>query len=324
MTVQEAKNKVTSWALSQVGYHEKASNSNLDSFTGNSGSANWNKYAADIDKNYPGYFNSNKNSFEWCTSFITDDFLQNFGQKATHAMLYTPAKNSAAGCVYAVQYFKAAGAFYSTPEVGDQWFAKDSYGDPCHTGIVVAVNGSQFTIVEGNKNNRVEKNVYNVGGYTTYGFGRPKWSVVASSTPTTYTEGWVKDGNGWWYRLKDGSYPKDCWKKIDGEWYKFDSEGYALANQWTTYDGNAYYLDGSCKMAKNRTLKLDDTGKLVPAGNYYHTIGDVKFQTYREALDAAVSKGILKGESGEGDARVINLTEEAVRDLVFMHRAGVF
>ena len=238
-------------------------------------------------------------------------------------MLYTPQKSLAAGCVYAVQYFKAAGSFYSTPEVGDQWFAKDSDGDPCHTGIVVAVNGSQFTIVEGNKNNQVEKNVYNVGGYTTYGFGRPKWSVVASSAPTTYTEGWVKDTNGWWYRLKDGSYPKSTWKKINGAWYYFDTEGYAVANQWKFYNGNAYYLGADSKMVVDKTLKIDSDGKLVPAGRFYPTMGDVDSQTYKEALEAAVKNGILKGEGGEGDARVINLSEEAVRVFVYLHRAGI-
>lgn len=323
MTIAEAQEKVASTAISQIGYHEKASNSNLDSFTGNSGSANWNKYAADIDKNYPGYFNGSKNGYEWCTSFVTWCFLTNFGAEVTHKMLYTPQKSLAAGCVYAVNYFKAAGAYYSTPQKGDQWFKKDSAGDPCHTGVVVSVNGSQFDVVEGNANNQVERNTYNVGGYSTHGFGRPKWSVVASSTPTTYTEGWQKDTNGWWYRLKDGSYPKSTWKKINGAWYYFDTEGYAVANQWKFYNGNAYYLGADSKMVVDKTLKIDSDGKLVPAGNYYHTMGDVKSQTYREALDAAVSKGILKGESGEGDARVINLSEEAVRVFVYLHRAGI-
>jgi hypothetical protein len=53
-------------------------------------------------------------------------------------------------------------------------------------------------------------------------------------------------------------------------------------------------------------------------------MGDVTSETYREALDSAVEKGILKGEGGTGDSRVINLSEEAVRNFVFMHRAGVF
>lgn len=185
MTITEAKNKVVNWALNQVGYHEKASNSGLYT-NSNNGSANYNKYADIIDKQFPTYFNFPKQSYEWCTSMVTADFLVNFGLNATHAMLYTPSKCSAAGCQQAVAYYRAAGAYYSKPEVGDQWFEKDqSDGTPCHTGIVVAVNGSQFTVVEGNKHNQVEKNVYNVGGYTTHGFGRPKWSVVGTATEKT-------------------------------------------------------------------------------------------------------------------------------------------
>lgn len=321
MTVAEAKAKVVNWANSQVGYHEKASNSNLDSFTGNSGSANWNKYAADIDKNYPGYFNGSKNGYEWCTSFVTDDFLVNFGAAATHKMLYTPNNSMAAGCVYAVQYFKAAGAYYSTPEVGDQWFAKDSDGDPCHTGIVVAVNGSQFTVVEGNKNNQVEKNIYNVGGYTTHGFGRPKWSVVSS---VTYTEGWKQTDGKWWYQHKDGSYPKAEWAEINGKWYYFGEDGYMAAGKWVYGVASPYYLGENGAMVTNRTLRIDGDGKLIPAGAYYEKLGDVTYKPYREALDAAVKAKILSGESGTGDNMVINLSEEAVRMIVYMYRAGCF
>lgn len=323
MTIAEAQEKVASTAISQIGYHEKASNSGLYG-SGNNGSGNWNKYAYEIDHNYPGYFNGSKNGYEWCTSFVAWCFLTNFGAEATHKMMYTPTNSMAAGCVYAVQYFKANGAYYSTPQKGDQWFKKDSDGDPCHTGIVVSVNGSQFDVVEGNANNQVERNTYNVGGYSTHGFGRPKWSVVANTTPVTYTEGWQKDSNGWWYRYKDGSYPKDQWKKIDNEWYYFDGEGYALSSQWKYDNGDAYYLDADCKMETNRTLKIDSDGRLVPAGRFYRTMGDVTYSVYKEALEAAIKSGYLKGESGSGDSRVINLPEETVKAFVVMHRAGVF
>lgn len=315
-----AVDKVVDLAISQIGYHEKASNSGLYG-DGNNGSGNWNKYAYEIDHNYPGYFNGSKNGYEWCTSFVTWCFLKNFGTETTHKMLYTPNNSMAAGCVYAVQYFKAAGAYYSTPQKGDQWFKKDSDGDPCHTGIVVSVNGTQFDVVEGNVNNRVERNTYNVGGYSTHGFGRPKWSAAETQT---YTEGWVKDSNGWWYRYKDGSYPKDCWKKIDNEWYYFDSEGYALSSEWKYDNGDAYYLDADCKMVTNRTLKIDSDGRLVPAGRFYRTMGDVTYSVYKEALEAAVKAGYLKGESGSGDSMVINLPEESVKLFVVMNRAGVF
>ena len=40
---------------------------------------------------------------------------------------------------------------------------------------------------------------------------------------------WKKDENGWQYKLPNGSYLKDGWKRIDGKWYFFKSSGYAAA-----------------------------------------------------------------------------------------------
>ena len=43
------KDKVIDVALNEIGYIEKASNSNLDSKTANQGSGNYTKYARDLD-----------------------------------------------------------------------------------------------------------------------------------------------------------------------------------------------------------------------------------------------------------------------------------
>ncbi len=48
-------------AASQVGYHEKASNANLDDYTANSGSANYTKYARDLGVG---------NGQPWCAYFV--------------------------------------------------------------------------------------------------------------------------------------------------------------------------------------------------------------------------------------------------------------
>ena len=55
-------------AEAEIGYHEKASNSNLDSKTANSGNKNYQKYGRDLFK--AGFYNGNKNGYEWCTSFV--------------------------------------------------------------------------------------------------------------------------------------------------------------------------------------------------------------------------------------------------------------
>ena len=54
-------------------------------------------------------------------------------------------------------------------------------------------------------------------------------------------EGWVKDDAGWWYRNQDGSYPKKQWKKIDDNWFRFDSNGYILENTWFKDDEGYWY-----------------------------------------------------------------------------------
>lgn len=48
-------------ALAEKGYHEKASNSQLDDKTANSGNKNYTKYARDLFA--AGYYNGNKNGY---------------------------------------------------------------------------------------------------------------------------------------------------------------------------------------------------------------------------------------------------------------------
>lgn len=61
---------------------------------------------------------------------------------------------------------------------------------------------------------------------------------------------WIKDSVGWWWKNPDGSYPKSCWKLINGDYYYFNNKGYAACNQWLDYNGNWYYLKSDCRMAK--------------------------------------------------------------------------
>ena len=75
--------------------------------------------------------------------------------------------------------------------------------------------------------------------------------------------GWNRNNIGWWYspdNINKTYYTsKNGWKCIDGEWYIFDDQGYALENAWyyDESDGHWYYLDESCKMVygvKNKPL----------------------------------------------------------------------
>lgn len=62
------------------------------------------------------------------------------------------------------------------------------------------------------------------------------------------SEGWVWSVNGWKYRNTNGSYAKNGWQMIDGQWYRFDAKG-GLCTGWylEPQDGYWYYMkeDGS-------------------------------------------------------------------------------
>ena len=146
---------------------------------------------------------------------------------------------------------------------------------------------------------------------------------LLSGSGQTDTEGWQKDSKGWWYQNADGSYIKSAWKKISGNWYYFGSDGYMAADAWQSYQGSWYYLGSDGAMVTDKTVRIDGAGKLIPSGDYYTTMGQVPAK-YRETLDKLVKQGVLKGRNGTGDNRQIDLSEESVRLLVMLERAGVF
>ena len=76
---------------------------------------------------------------------------------------------------------------------------------------------------------------------------------------TSRVQGWNKNETGWWYctNVEEGYYYKDVWRLIDGEFYSFDSDGYARQTTWLQDGGKWYYLKDSCKMAKSEWLWIN-------------------------------------------------------------------
>lgn len=56
----------------------------------------------------------------------------------------------------------------------------------------------------------------------------------------------------------------------------------------------------------------------------YHELREVHNKEFRATLDKLIAMGVLKGEGGEGEERVLNLGEDAVRLLVMLDRAGIW
>ena len=177
--------KLIEIATAEIGYHEKASNANLDSKTANSGNKNFTKYGRDLFN--AEFFNGNKNGFDWCAQFPTWCVWKLTGKnkKKTEYILCVGGELSA-GCGFALKYYKSAGRFDKNPKVGDQIFFKytndNSTAD--HTGIVVRVTDSLVETIEGNSGNEVKRKAYQRTDKTIIGYGHPRYDAEPKKTVT--------------------------------------------------------------------------------------------------------------------------------------------
>ena len=197
---------VVALALAEVGYMEKASNSQLDSKTANAGHNNWTKYAAYIDNNCPDFYNGKKNGFDWCDIFNDYIHVRAAGDaEEARKGLYQPKRSTGAGCPYSAQFYRDNNAFIDrgkgTPKPGDQIFFGPK-GDEYHTGIVVKVSGSTVYTVEGNSSDMVAERSYALSDTKITGYGRPKYTGTSSSTPATPSSTSVTPDI--YYRVKAG------------------------------------------------------------------------------------------------------------------------
>lgn len=138
MTAEEYKNKLISdWLTiceAEVGYLEKASNSDLYSKTGNAGSNNYTKYWGEIDPSLQAQ--------PWCACFVSWTLMRTVGLEYAKKLLkhwpyvYCPTMAS----LFTLN---------ANPKVGDIviFWRK---GEFTHTGVVSYVNGDYFETYEGN------------------------------------------------------------------------------------------------------------------------------------------------------------------------------
>lgn len=186
-------------AATEVGYREKASNSQLDNPTANAGSGNWTKYARDLHN--AGYYNGNKNGYSWCDVFVDWCVYQLCGRDAKKAQAIQCQTGSlGAGCGYSAQYYKNQGRFFTDgPQPGDQIFFGS--GSSCeHTGIVEKVANGYVHTIEGNSENRVMRRSYPVGSGRILGYGRPKFEREEESDMSKFVD--VND-NAWYAKAVD-------------------------------------------------------------------------------------------------------------------------
>lgn len=182
--------QVIDYANSQIGYKETPVNKT--------------KYSADIDANYPNFYNTKKQGAEWCDIFVDYCFLHCFGETETLKMLCQPKKSAGAGCKYSAQYYKNAKQWFTEPKMGDQIFFYVG-GKINHTGLVAKVDSKKVYTIEGNSDDQVATHSYTLTNKKIAGYGRPKYTEVQpqpaptpapapapAPTPTPATDGATK------------------------------------------------------------------------------------------------------------------------------------
>ena len=172
----DAVQELLDLALSQVGYLEKKSNSNLDDFSVNAGLNNYTKYAKDYDEWGWGNYQAQP----WCDMFVSWCFKNAFGddEVASHNS-YCPSH---------VNWFKGQKRWHTSgPQKGDVIFFKNSSGVAYHVGIVYDVDKTKVYTVEGNTSSAagvvenggcVAKKSYSLSSSSIMGYGRPNYEKV--------------------------------------------------------------------------------------------------------------------------------------------------
>lgn len=177
-TGMNAIDKLIQIAKNEVGYLEKASNSQLDSKTANAGENNYTKYWRDIKPSYQGQ--------PWCAGFVSWCFMKAFGQeKAKELLKHWP-----------YVYCPTLGNLFTknaNPKIGDIVIFYRN-GTFTHTGIVTAVIGDMFYTIEGNTSG-ASGIIANGGGVCAKSylnsqmpgtkFCTPNYSLVKNTTPVS-------------------------------------------------------------------------------------------------------------------------------------------
>ena len=177
-TGMNAIDKLIQIAKNEVGYLEKASNSQLDSKTANAGENNYTKYWRDIKPDYQGQ--------PWCAAFVSWCIMKAFGLDTAKKLLkHWPYVY----CPTMADLF----TLNSNPKVGDIVIFYRN-GEFTHTGIVIKVSGDQFWTVEGNTSGEstiiangggvCRKSYYNSNLPGTK-FCTPNYSLVKNTTPVS-------------------------------------------------------------------------------------------------------------------------------------------
>lgn len=245
-TIMTPEDRVVTTALSEIGYIEKETNSQLDSPSANPGDWNWNKYARDLDS-FGVVYNGRKNGYAWCDIFVDWCFITTFGLEVGMALLCQAKKGLGAGCTYSAQYYQAKGQFHtSNPKRGDQiFFTNDGGKTSYHTGLVTGVKNGRVYTVEGNTSSAagvvpnggcVRDKSYPLGATYIYGYGRPDYSIVQDCGETD-----IPDTSGGTYTVVAGDTLSLIGSRLGVVWQDI-AKANGIVAPYTIYTGQVLVI----------------------------------------------------------------------------------
>ena len=263
--------KVIAIAKLELGYLEKslaaykADPSVIYRKKDGAGHDNVTKYGVEMHKIFPKVMDLHS---PYCDAFVDWCFMQAYGVSNARKLLRGEFDDYT---VASADLYRKAGAWYQTPEIGDQIFFRNSTRI-CHTGLVVDIVQSTGMVVtvEGNTSNSAEvisnggsvcQKYYKLDNARIAGYGRPAYGRQEAFA---FTPHWVKSGADWYYRVADGQNAHG-WKLINGYWYLFDDKGKMLTGLQENF-GEWFALTPREKSAdlEGALCKADKSGALYP------------------------------------------------------------
>lgn len=161
-------NKLVEVAISQVGYWNKATNSQLDSNTANK------KYGYNGYTKYGAWYGMNPSA--WCGIFVSwcgneAGCLNEVGGKIAYVPYYISTFNNRGRWHKRGSYFPKSGDLI----IFEEWNSKTKEWDECHVGIVEDSYGGVVFTIEGNANGGcVSRNKYDLNSTYIMGYCETK------------------------------------------------------------------------------------------------------------------------------------------------------
>lgn len=179
------------------------------------------KESNDTHKVIIDVYNSHKPLARGYTVKYTDAWCATFVSAVAIKLGYTDIIPTECGCGKMIDLFKAIGSWKEgasyKPSAGDIIFYDwNDNNSSDHVGIVEKISGSVITVIEGNKNNAVERREISIGNKCIQGYGVPKYDAAVQQTvlPKPSTRAWqraaVADGFAFPIYGIDGEWGSEC------------------------------------------------------------------------------------------------------------------